>query len=49
MAEEYVKLTIRIKKKLLKEMKQAALDADSTVTDLTEKAFNDFLAKRKAK
>ena len=45
--EKTVKLTIRLPKKLIKDMKQTALDLDTTVTDLVEQAFANFLKERK--
>jgi len=44
--EEIIKTTWRIPKPLMKQMKQAALDNDTTVSQVVIQAFKEFLAKK---
>jgi len=43
--EEVIKTTWRIPKPLIKQMKQAALDNDTTVSQIVIQAFKEFLDK----
>jgi hypothetical protein len=43
--EEVIKTTWRIPKPLIKQMKQAALDNDTTVSKIVIQAFKEFLDK----
>lgn len=44
--EEVIKTTWRIPKPLIKQMKQAALDNDTTVSQVVIQAFKEFLDKK---
>lgn len=44
--EEIIKTTWRIPKPLMKQMKQAALDNDTTVSQVVIQAFKEFLDKK---
>jgi hypothetical protein len=44
--EDVVKTTWRIPKPLMKQMKQAALDNDTTVSQVVIRAFKEFLDKK---
>jgi hypothetical protein len=44
--EEAIKTTWRISKPLMKQMKQAALDNDTTVSQVVIQAFKEFLDKK---
>jgi hypothetical protein len=44
--EEVIKTTWRIPKPLMKQMKQAALDNDTTVSHVVIQAFKEFLDKK---
>jgi hypothetical protein len=44
--EEVIKTTWRIPKPLMKQMKQAALDNDTTVSQIVIQAFKEFLDKK---
>jgi hypothetical protein len=44
--EEVIKTTWRIPKPLMKQIKQAALDNDTTVSQVVIRAFKEFLDKK---
>ena len=47
MDEEVIKTTLRLPKKLVKQLKQYGLDNDKTLTEIAIEAFNEYLARRK--
>lgn len=47
--EEITKTTLRIPKRLLKQLKQFGLDNDKSVTDIAIEAFKEFLDRHQRK
>jgi predicted transcriptional regulator len=45
--EEISKTSFRLRKSLVKRVKQYALDNDTSVTNILEEALEDFLARKK--
>jgi len=47
MSGEITKTTLRLPKKLVKQLKQFGLDNDKSLTEIAVEAFNEYLARRK--
>ncbi|MEM1963273.1 MAG: hypothetical protein QXN23_06570 [Candidatus Caldarchaeum sp.] len=47
MSEETTKTTLRIPKKLVKQLKQFGLDNDKSLTQIAIEAFNEYLERHK--
>jgi hypothetical protein len=45
--EEYTKITFNVKSRTLKEMKHLAIDMDTTFTDLTNQAMEEYIQKKR--
>jgi predicted transcriptional regulator len=47
MSEEITKTTLRVPKKLVKELKQFGLNNDKSLTEIAVEAFNEYLERRR--